>query len=99
MAATQDRELVTVATFDMPMSATVVRNALAAEGIPAVVVDSDVAMLLSSEAVGGAKVRVPAPYAAEAALKIAAYDAAGRTETFDMEELGRRAVAVPLEDA
>ena len=54
MTATQDVELVTVATFDVPMSATVVRNALAAEGIPAVVVDGDVATLLSGDAVGGA---------------------------------------------
>ncbi len=91
MTATQ--ELVTVATFDVPVLASVVKNALLADGIPAVVVDDEVASLLPSEAVGGAKVLVPAGFAAEAALKIAAFDQAGGTETYDTAELSRMALA------
>ena len=95
MTATQD--LVTVATFDVPVLASVARNALLADGIPAVVVDDDMASLLPSDAVGGAKVLVPAEFAAEAALKIAAFDQAGGTETYDVEELSRQALAEPPE--
>jgi hypothetical protein len=97
MTMTATQELVTVATFDLPMSAVVVRNALAADGIPAVVTDGDVSALLSGDTVGGAKVQVPARFAAEAAHKIAAYEVAGGTDTFDAQELERMALASPPE--
>ena len=90
MTATQ--ELVTVATYDVPLSAAVVKNALTADGIPAVLADLDLASTLPSEAVGGAKILVPADFAAQAALMIAALDQAGGTETYNVEELARQAL-------
>lgn len=89
-------DLVTVATFDVPMAASVVKNALLAEGIPAVVTDADVATTLPSEAVGGAKVQVPAEFATQAALRIAALDSGGE-QTVDEEELSRQALSQPAE--
>lgn len=90
MTATDD--MVVVATYDVPAVATVARNALAAEGIPAAVIDDHVASLLPSDAVGGVKVVVPAAFAAGAALRIAAHDAAGGTAVVDIEELSRQAL-------
>lgn len=97
---TQTDDLVTVATFDVPMAASVVKNALTAEGIPAVVTDADVATVLPSEAVHGAKVQVPAAFAAQAALRIAAMDAAHTDDeggSADDEELARQALSQPRE--
>ena len=95
---TPTHDLVTVATFDVPLAATVVKNALTADGIPAVVTDDGVASTLPSEAVGGAKVQVPAAYAAQAALRIAAHDDPGVSDLVDADELTRQALATPPDD-
>ena len=65
--------LVTVATFRDPASAHVARARLEAEGIPAFVADDNLLQIdwVMSNAVGGVKLRVPAPYADDARAALA----------------------------